>query len=63
MLAQIWMVDIQHNELVKKGMTSLSQPEDHPWGDRSFQVTDPSGVTVCVFMETEPSEEFRQYFV
>jgi uncharacterized glyoxalase superfamily protein PhnB len=36
--------------------------EDHPWGDRGFAVADPNGITLYIFSEIAPSEEFKQYY-
>jgi len=35
---------------------------DSPWGDRGFAVRDPNGISLYLYSEREPDEEFRQYY-
>ena len=55
-------VDAMHERLAGAGLPMVMPLEDHPWGDRGFATLDPCGVTVYVYADIEPSEEFRQYY-
>jgi catechol 2,3-dioxygenase-like lactoylglutathione lyase family enzyme len=39
-------VDSEHDRLVREGVAITTPLETEPWGERYFQVTDPSGVVV-----------------
>lgn len=54
-------VDAEHNRLVAAGITVVMPLEDHPWGDRGFSIVDPIGVSLYIYSDREPSEEFKQY--
>jgi uncharacterized glyoxalase superfamily protein PhnB len=56
-------VDAAHQEAVGAGLPMIMPLEDHPWGDRGFCTLDPYGVALYVYVETEPSEEFKQYYL
>lgn len=55
-------VDQEHQRLTAEGLTVIVPLEDHPWGDRGFAVQDPNGITLYIYSEREPDEEFRQYY-
>lgn len=55
-------VDAEHERIVGIGLPIVSPLQDNPWGDRSFAIQDPAGVTLYVYTEIEPSEEFQSYF-
>ena len=55
-------VDAEHSRLISEGLTVIVPLEDHPWGDRGFAVQDPNGITLYIYSEREPAEEFRQYY-
>ncbi|MGE5363232.1 MAG: VOC family protein [Bacteroidota bacterium] len=55
-------VDAEYRKLTQAGLIPSEPIEDHPWGDRSFAVKDPNGITLGIYSDREPSEEFRQYF-
>ena len=55
-------VDLEYSKLIEAGLTPVMPLDDHPWGDRGFAVQDPNGVTLYVYSEREPSEEFKQYY-
>ncbi len=59
---QVEDADAEYKRLTESGLVPASPIADHPWGDRSFIIQDPSGISVCIYMETEPDEEFRQYY-
>lgn len=61
-LATIDEVDAAHERLAGAGMPIVMPLEDHPWGDRGFCTLDPYGVGLYFYADTEPSEEFKQYF-
>ncbi len=49
--------------LAAKGVQAVMPLEDHPWGDRGFAVQAPNGLTVYVFSNCEPNEEFKKYYL
>jgi len=55
-------VDQEFKELTDAGLTPIMPLEDHPWGDRGFAVEDPNGITLYIYSEREPSEDFKQYY-
>ncbi|NTU52870.1 MAG: glyoxalase [Chlorobiaceae bacterium] len=55
-------VDEEHHHLLSEGLTVVVPLDDHPWGDRGFAVQDPNGITLYIYSEREPGEEFRQYY-
>lgn len=61
-LDSIDQVDAMHAKLSEAGLPMVMPLEDHPWGDRGFCTLDPYGVGLYVYVETEPSEEFKQYY-
>jgi len=55
-------VDLEYKALTDLGLPIIVPLEDHPWGDRGFAIHDPNGITIYIYSEREPSEEFRQYY-
>lgn len=55
-------VDAEHRRLTAAGLEPVMPLEDHPWGDRGFAILDPNGITLYVYSEREPDEEFRQFY-
>ena len=55
-------VDQEFEKLTEAGLTVVVPLEDHPWGDRGFAIQDPNGISLYIYSEREPSEEFKQYF-
>ena len=55
-------VDEEHTRLLNEGLEPVMPLGDHPWGDRGFAVADPNGITLYIFSEIAPSEEFKQYY-
>jgi uncharacterized glyoxalase superfamily protein PhnB len=55
-------VDGEYERLTGEGLTPVVPIEDHPWGDRGFAVQDPNGITLYIYSEREPTEEFKQYY-
>ena len=56
-------VDMEYERLTKAGLAVVVPLEDHPWGDRGFAVQDPNGISLYLYSEREPDEEFKQYYV
>jgi len=56
-------VDAKHDELVNAGLPIVMPLEDHDWGDRGFCTLDPYGVALYVYVDIEPSEEFKKFYV
>jgi len=55
-------VDEEHKRLTEGGFAVTVPLEDHLWGDRGFAVQDPNGISLYIYSEREPSEEFKQYY-
>ena len=55
-------VDAEYQRLTDAGLTPVMPLEDHPWGDRGFSVLDPNGVSLYIYSDREPSEEFKPYY-
>lgn len=55
-------VDLEHKKLTDAGLKEVMPLEDHPWGDRGFSIHDPIGITLYIYSDREPSEEFKQYY-
>lgn len=55
-------VDAEYDRLTAAGLTPVIPLEDHPWGDRGFAILDPNGVTLYIYSDCEPSDEFKQYY-
>ncbi len=54
-------VDAVHAQVHATGAPVDGPPTDKPWGDRSFALTDPSGVRVYVFSPRPMSPEFARF--
>ena len=55
-------VDSEYKRLTDAEIPIIVPLEDHPWGDRGFAVQDPNGISLYIYSEREPSEEFKQYY-
>ena len=55
-------VDAEYERLTTAGLDAILPIEDHPWGDRGFAIQDPNGITLYIYSDREPSEEFKQYY-
>ena len=55
-------VDEEYQRFTEAGLEAIVPLEDHPWGDRGFAIQDPNGISLYIFSEREPSEDFKQYF-
>jgi uncharacterized glyoxalase superfamily protein PhnB len=55
-------VDQEFIRLTEEGLSPIMPLEDHPWGDRGFAVQDPNGITLYIYSEREPNDEFKQYY-
>jgi uncharacterized glyoxalase superfamily protein PhnB len=55
-------VDAEHSRLTGEGLPVVRPLQDNPWGDRSFVVTDPTGVALYIHQPIEPAEEFKKHF-
>lgn len=56
-------VDREYERLTAAGLEAVVPLEDHPWGDRGFAILDPNGISLYIYSQREPSEEFKQFFV
>ena len=54
-------VDGEYERLIKEGVASKAPPTDNPWGDRSFMVTDPAGVTLYILQPIPPTAEYKAF--
>ena len=50
-LANVEAVNSFHQRLAALNIDSLEQPEDRPWGHRSFIVHDPDGIPIHIYCE------------
>ena len=55
-------VDKEYERLTAEGLTVIVPLEDHPWGDRGFAVSDPNGISLYLYSEREPSDEFKAFY-
>jgi len=55
-------VDEEYKRLTDAGLEVIVPLEDHPWGDRGFAIKDPNGISLYIYSDREPSEEFKQYY-
>ena len=55
-------VDAEHRRLTDAGLGVIVPLEDHPWGDRGFAIQDPNGISLYIYSDRGPSEEFKQYY-
>ncbi|MBN1959887.1 MAG: VOC family protein [Deltaproteobacteria bacterium] len=55
-------VDAEYKRLIADGAIIFQPLSDKPWGDRSFAIQDPIGVTLYFCTPIEPSGEFKKYF-
>jgi uncharacterized glyoxalase superfamily protein PhnB len=55
-------VDEEYHALTNAGLIVVMPLENHPWGDRGFAIKDPNDITLYIYSNREPSEEFKQYF-
>ncbi len=56
-------VDQEYMRLIEAGLMVVVPLEDHPWGDRGFAVQDPNGISLYIYSERPPAEEFRKYYL
>jgi len=54
-------VDAEHARLAARGVDVGAGPQDNPWGDRSFQVREPSGVTLHIHSPRPMTPEYARY--
>ncbi len=54
-------VDAEYERLNGESVTILQQVQSNPWGDRSFIVEAPAGVSLYIYSPIPPAEEFKQY--
>ncbi|WP_207260405.1 VOC family protein [Desulfovibrio sp. Huiquan2017] len=62
-LADAAKVEAAHERILKAGLPMVMPLEDHPWGDRGFCTLDPYGVALYVYVEIEPSEDFKKFYL
>ena len=55
-------VDEEYQKLTQAGLAIVVPLEDHPWGDRGFAIQDPNGISLYIYSEREPTEEFKSYY-
>lgn len=59
---QVEDIEAEHRRMTAMGL-DVSEPEDHPWGDRSFSILDPNGIELCFYMDIEPAEEYKKFYL
>lgn len=55
-------VDAEYKRLAKENVEIAIPLEDHPWGDRGFGIKDPNGITLYIYSEIDPSEEYQKFY-
>lgn len=55
-------VDSEYKRLQNQSATILQEIKDNPWGDRSFIIAAPAGLTIYLYTPIPPAAEFEQYF-
>jgi uncharacterized glyoxalase superfamily protein PhnB len=55
-------VDEEYRNITDAGLAVVVPLEDHPWGDRGFAIQDPNGISLYIYSEREPAQEFKPYF-
>ena len=55
-------VDLEYEKLTAAGLAVIVPLEDHPWGDRGFAIQDPNGISLYIYSDREPDDEFKKYF-
>lgn len=55
-------VDQEYEKITAAGLDIVVPLEDHPWGDRGFATADPNGISLYIYSDREPTEEFRVYY-
>ena len=55
-------VDQEYEKLTEAGLAVIVPLEDHPWGDRGFAIQGPNGISLYIYSEREPDEDFKSYF-
>ncbi len=55
-------VDAEYNRIGKEDIEILQPLQDNPWGDRSFIISDPAGISIYIYQLIPPIEEFKKYF-
>lgn len=46
---QVENVDAEYTRLMQASVEIVDDLADRPWGDRSFTINDPDGITLCFF--------------
>jgi predicted enzyme related to lactoylglutathione lyase len=55
-------VDAEYERLKNNGVQIDQPPVDNPWGDRSFMVCDPIGLTLYLNTPIAPAQEYKEYY-
>ena len=55
-------VNGEYERIKNEGIDIIIPLEDHPWGDRGFGIKDPNGITLYIYSEIKPSEEFKKFY-
>ncbi len=55
-------VDAEYQRLTDESVTFHQPVQDNPWGDRSFIVSAPAGISLYIYKQTPPTEEYKQYY-
>jgi len=56
-------VDAEYQRMRGAGIDTDGPPRDNPWGDRSFTVVDPNGISLHIHQPIVPAPEYRGYYV
>ncbi len=55
-------VDAEYSRLEEKSVDIIQPIQSNPWGDRSFILSAPAGISLYIFSPIPPEGEYKQYF-
>jgi uncharacterized glyoxalase superfamily protein PhnB len=55
-------VDKVYSNFNADGLPIIIPIDNHPWGDRGFWIKDPNGISLYIFSEREPTNDFKKYY-
>ncbi len=54
-------VDVEYERLGNESVTIIIPIQDNPWGDRSFIISAPVGISLYIYSPIPPAQDFKQY--
>lgn len=56
-------VEAEYKKIKEHNLPIILDIENHPWGDRGFCIQDPNGISIYIYSEREPTEEYKKYYI